>query len=72
MDQFRIDSGIQNPTLSLASDENYVDLCTYLQNVYNQIGITINIEVMPSAALREAKSNGKLELFRASWVADYP
>ena len=72
VEQFRIDSGIQNPTLSLASDENYVDLCTYLQNTYNQIGITINIEVMPSAALREAKSNGKLELFRASWIADYP
>ena len=71
VDQFRIDSGIQNPTLSLASDENYVDLCTYLQNTYNQIGITINIEVMPTAALREAKSNGKLELFRASWIADY-
>ena len=72
VEQFRIDNGIQNPTLSLATDDNYVDLCTYLQNAYNQIGITINIEVMPSAALREAKSNGKLELFRASWVADYP
>ena len=72
VEQFRIDTGIQNPTLSLATDDNYVDLCTYLQNAYNQIGITINIEVMPSAALREAKSNGKLELFRASWVADYP
>ena len=72
VEQFRDDTGIQNPTLSLATDDNYVDLCTYLQNAYNQIGITINIEVMPSAALREAKSNGKLELFRASWVADYP
>ncbi len=72
VEQFRIDTGVQNPTLSLATDDNYVDLCTYLQNAYNQIGITINIEVMPSAALREAKSNGKLELFRASWVADYP
>ena len=72
VEQFRVDTGIQNPTLSLATDDNYVDLCTYLQNAYNQIGITINIEVMPSAALREAKSNGKLELFRASWVADYP
>ena len=72
VEQFRVDTGIQNPTLTLATDDNYVDLCTYLQNAYNQIGITINIEVMPSAALREAKSNGKLELFRASWVADYP
>ena len=72
VEQFRNDTGIQTPTLTLATDANYVDLCTYLQNAYNQIGITINIEVMPSAALREAKSNGKLELFRASWVADYP
>jgi peptide/nickel transport system substrate-binding protein len=72
VEQFRNDTGIQTPTLTLATDANYVDLCTYLQNVYQQIGITIKIEVMPQAALREAKSNGKLELFRASWVADYP
>ncbi len=72
VEQFRNDTGIQTPTLTLATDANYVDLCTYLQNVYQQIGITIKIEVMPSAALREAKSNGKLQLFRASWVADYP
>ena len=72
VEQFRNDTGIQTPTLTLATDANYVDLCTYLQNIYQQIGITIKIEVMPPAALREAKSNGKLELFRASWVADYP
>ena len=72
VEQFRNETGIQTPTLTLATDANYVDLCIYLQNVYQQIGITIIIEVMPPAALREAKSNGKLELFRASWVADYP
>ena len=27
---------------------------------------------MPTASLRQAKSSGKLELFRASWIADYP
>ena len=27
---------------------------------------------MPPSALRQAKSNGKLQLFRASWIADYP
>ena len=27
---------------------------------------------MPTASLRKAKSSGKLELFRASWIADYP
>jgi len=72
VEQFRNDSGIHMPTLTLATDANYADICTYLQNVYQQIGIVIKIEVMPPATLREAKSNGKLELFRASWVADYP
>lgn len=27
---------------------------------------------MPTASLRQAKTSGKLELFRASWIADYP
>jgi peptide/nickel transport system substrate-binding protein len=37
-----------------------------------KIGIDLNIKVMPTASLRQAKSSGKLELFRASWIADYP
>ena len=27
---------------------------------------------MPGATLKEAKANGKTDVFRASWVADYP
>ena len=27
---------------------------------------------MPTATLRQAKTGGKLEAFRASWIADYP
>ena len=27
---------------------------------------------MPASALKTAKANGKLDFFRASWVADYP
>ena len=27
---------------------------------------------MPTATLRQAKSSGNLESFRASWIADYP
>ena len=36
------------------------------------IGLEVNIEVMPSSSLKTAKANGKLDVFRASWVADYP
>jgi ABC-type transport system substrate-binding protein len=60
------------PTLTLTTDSNYLDLCEYLQREMQKIGIDLQIEVMPTATLRLAKSSGKLELFRASWIADYP
>jgi ABC-type transport system substrate-binding protein len=60
------------PQLTLATDANYLDLCEYLQRELQKIGIKIVIDVMPTATLRQAKSSGKLELFRASWIADYP
>ena len=44
----------------------------FYKNHFYEIGISISIEVLPPPALRQAKSSGKLELFRASWVADYP
>jgi peptide/nickel transport system substrate-binding protein len=28
--------------------------------------------VIPAATLKDSKANGKLDVFRASWVADYP
>ena len=60
------------PQLTLTTDSNYLDLCEYLQREMQKIGINIRVEVMPTATLRQAKSSGKLELFRASWIADYP
>lgn len=62
----------ERPSLKLATDSNYIDLCEYLQREFQKIGIEIKIDVMPTASLRQAKSSGKLELFRASWIADYP
>ena len=59
-------------SIKLATDSNYIDLCEYLQREFQKIGIEIKIDVMPTASLRQAKSSGKLELFRASWIADYP
>ena len=36
------------------------------------MGIEVAIDVMPPATLRQLKNTGGLELFRGSWVADYP
>ena len=69
--KYRVESGVK-PTLTIATDANYLDLCEYLQRELQKIRIDLKIEVMPTASLRQAKSSGKLELFRASWIADYP
>jgi len=60
------------PTIRLATDINYLDICEYLQRELQKIGVTVVIDLMPTATLRQAKSSGKLEAFRASWIADYP
>ena len=60
------------PEIFLSTDPNYIDICEFIQNELKKIGIKIIINVMPTSALKEAKSNGKVEFFRASWIADYP
>ena len=56
----------------LSSDANYLDIVEFIQRELLKIGVNIKINILPPSSLRQAKSNGKLEMFRASWIADYP
>lgn len=60
------------PTIVLSSTSNYLDLCEYLQSGWNELGIPVQVEVLPAPTLREGKAKGSLPFFRASWIADYP
>ncbi len=60
------------PTLTITTTNNYLSFCEYIQRELSDIGLNINISVTPAATLKTAKANGKLDFFRASWVADYP
>ena len=60
------------PSLTLTTSSNYLDLCEFIQKELEKLGIEINIDVIPGSALKQAKANGKLDFFRASWIADYP
>lgn len=61
-----------SPTITISTNENYLNFCEFIQRALLDIGLTVTIEVMPSSSLKTAKANGKLDIFRASWVADYP
>ena len=60
------------PTLKLSATSNYLDLCKYIQQQLGLIGLDIQVDVNPPAALSEQIAQGKSEWFRKSWVADYP
>ncbi len=71
VEQFKKESGIKNPKINLVTTSNYLDFCEFIQRELEKSGLTINVDVMPEAALRSARYNGKVDMFRSSWVADY-
>src|SRR5690606_3892407 len=72
LDSFKAETGIQNPKLILTTDANYQDIFEYLQRELEKTGIYAQVDIMPSSAIRQARSNGSLDAFRSSWIADYP
>ncbi|TVZ59308.1 peptide/nickel transport system substrate-binding protein [Flavobacteriaceae bacterium MAR_2010_105] len=71
IEQFKKESGISNPEINLTTTSNYLSFCEFIQHELEKLGLKINVDVMPEATLRSARSNGKVDLFRSSWVADY-
>jgi len=71
VEQFKNESGITNPEITLVTSSNYLSFCEFIQRELEKTGLTINVDVMPEATLRSARSNGKVDMFRSSWIADY-
>lgn len=62
----------QQKGLVINTNADYLDLVTFVAKQWENAGIKVRIEVFESALLREGMRSGKLDLFRASWIADYP
>ncbi|MBU3821720.1 ABC transporter substrate-binding protein [Flavobacteriaceae bacterium XHP0103] len=71
IEKFKKESGIKNPEVTLVTTGNYLDFSEFIQREVEKIGLKINVDVMPPASLRDARSNGKIDMFRSAWVADY-
>lgn len=66
------ESGNNNPSIFIGTNSQYLDLCEFIQREIQKIGIQVQIDVVPPSTLRQMKSSGELDIFRASWIADYP
>lgn len=62
----------QGDKVTLYTTKDYLDICLLVQKQAAITGITLKVEVLPSSLLKTEKSEGRLEFFRASWIADYP
>jgi len=60
------------PEIMLYTNSNYQDFCAFIIKQLEEIGLKIKMEVISPAFLREAMVKGKANMFRASWIADYP
>ena len=72
IDEYIKETGNNKPKLTISTNSQYQDLCEFIQREMQKIGLGVKVEVMPPSTLREQKVNGKLSIFRGSWVADYP
>lgn len=55
----------------LSTTSSYLDICEFIQNQIQEIGINIEIEVNPPSTHRQMVATSKLDFFRGSWIADY-
>jgi peptide/nickel transport system substrate-binding protein len=60
------------PTITLLSNDNYSDRCSFIASQLSNLGLDIKIEIMQPALLREQMSNSNAPFFWATWIADYP
>ena len=72
VNEYKSESKLEKIELTISTDSNYIDIIEFIQRELLKVGVNIKIDVLPPSTLRQGKSNGKLEMFRASWIADYP
>jgi len=70
--EYKAQNNNRTPEVTITTTSNYLNFCEYIQRELIKIGLNIKVDVIPASTLKEGKANGKLDLFRASWVADYP
>jgi ABC-type transport system substrate-binding protein len=64
--------GIGLPSIKLLTIPMYADMGDYIAKQLNEVGISVQVEVVQKSLLLELTSNSRALFFRGSWIADYP
>ena len=60
------------PEMKLYTNETYKEFGLYISKQLERIGLNVKVEISQPGILREWMSQSKVNLFRGSWLADYP
>ncbi len=60
------------PVILLSTTADYLDMMVYLQETWARLGVQVKVDIQTGGMLRQLRNEGKLMLFRGSWIADYP
>lgn len=60
------------PVILLSTTADYLDMMVYLQETWQRLGVKVKVDIQTGGMLRQLRNEGKLMLFRGSWIADYP
>ena len=72
IESYKSRSGNVTPSITITTTSNYLSFSEFIQRELEKIGLLVVVDVVPASTLKDAKANGKLDMFRASWIADYP
>ncbi|AUC14307.1 ABC transporter substrate-binding protein [Tenacibaculum sp. SZ-18] len=72
VEKYKKDNNLDKVEVNITTNSSYLDLCEFMQRELAIVGLKVKVDVIPPSTLRQGKANGKLPIFRASWIADYP
>lgn len=60
------------PEMTLYSTPLYANISEFIQKSFENIGVQMDIQNLQGGTLRSESRNSRINLWRASWIADYP
>jgi len=72
LDSLRKEGIVQTQAIPMSVPPTYAIWAESFQSAWKAVGIQVSIDIQPNAVIRTGMREGKLCMFRASWIADYP